>query len=307
MDYGVGRHDYQGDSSQPLHSAFPTIGVIGAPPVTSMISSTASTLGIKVIELPAEPTTLISHHEGVDHCSLIWCQEGALTESAITTLEAAGLHIFPSPQMFARRRALHLPGGPAQFSLMVARSAHNQAATWTVTELSYSSDILTGSITPPPNLSPRVLVKAQAMALESAASLSLIGVMSMRFDLVSDEILVRDIVFGPERDGLWTIEGARTSQVEQHIRAILDLPLGDTSHTAAHTVVEVFHKGVKPDMYRPYLHLMARTPLLKFYQYAHVHASGEVAGHLSISGDNLDYLRQEVLHAVAYISGEVDE
>ena len=305
MDSGAGGHEHKGDPSRFPYSAFPTIGIISTPPFASMISTAATLLGIKVIDFPT--SILTSQPQGLNQLSLIWCQEEALTESAITTLEAAGLRIYPSSQMYAKRRALHLPSGPAQFSLMVARSAHNQAATWTATELSYSSDILIGSITPAPSLSPRVLVKAQAMALEFAATLSLIGVMSLRFDLADGEVVVRDIVFGPDRDGLWTLEGACTSHVEQHIRAILDLPLGDTAHTAAHTVVGVFYKGDKANMYRPYLHLMARTPSLKFYQYAQMQAPGEIAGHLTISGDNLDYLRHEVLHAVAYISGEIDE
>ena len=65
--------------------------------------------------------------------------------------------------------------------------------------------------------------------------------------------------------------------------------------------------GSKTDMYRPYLHLMARTPALKFHQYRKEVRPGRKIGHVSMTGDNLVELRNEVAHALAYMSGEIDE
>jgi 5-(carboxyamino)imidazole ribonucleotide synthase len=65
--------------------------------------------------------------------------------------------------------------------------------------------------------------------------------------------------------------------------------------------------GSKSDMYRPYLHLMARTPSLKFHQYRKEVKPGRKIGHVSITGDNLVELRKEVEHALQYMSGEIDE
>jgi len=65
--------------------------------------------------------------------------------------------------------------------------------------------------------------------------------------------------------------------------------------------------GNKTDMYRPYLHLMARTPALKFHHYRKEVRPGRKIGHVNITGDNLVELRNEVAHALAYLSGEIDE
>ena len=65
--------------------------------------------------------------------------------------------------------------------------------------------------------------------------------------------------------------------------------------------------GEKSDMYRPYLHLMARTPSLKFHQYGKEVRAGRKIGHVTLIGENLLELQQEVQHAVDYMSGVIDE
>jgi 5-(carboxyamino)imidazole ribonucleotide synthase len=65
--------------------------------------------------------------------------------------------------------------------------------------------------------------------------------------------------------------------------------------------------GNKSDMYRPYLHLMARTPALKFHQYNVDARPGEVVGHVTLLGKNSSELIDEVQHALEYMSGEIDE
>jgi 5-(carboxyamino)imidazole ribonucleotide synthase len=117
---------------------------------------------------------------------------------------------------------------------------------------------------------------------------------------------------GPHVSGLWTIEGARTSQFEQHLRAVLDLPLGDPTMTAPIAVVgHMFIGGKlvgrKIDMYRPYLHLMARTPGLKFHQYGNEVSPGRKAGHITLLGERFEDLTNEIQHAIDYMSGEIDE
>ena len=65
--------------------------------------------------------------------------------------------------------------------------------------------------------------------------------------------------------------------------------------------------GEKKDMYRPYLHLMARNPELKFHQYRKEVRPGRKIGHVTAIGHNLVELRELVQHAVEYMSGEIDE
>jgi 5-(carboxyamino)imidazole ribonucleotide synthase len=111
----------------------------------------------------------------------------------------------------------------------------------------------------------------------------------------------------PHNSGHWTIEGARTSQFEQHLRAILDLPLGDPTMTAAFAVMGNILGGDKTDMYRPYLHLMARNPELKFHQYKKEVRKGRKIGHVTVIGKNLLELTEIAEHARDYMSGEIDE
>jgi 5-(carboxyamino)imidazole ribonucleotide synthase len=63
----------------------------------------------------------------------------------------------------------------------------------------------------------------------------------------------------------------------------------------------------KIDMYRPYLHLMARTPALKFHQYGNEASPGQKVGHITLLGESLEDLTNEIQHAIDYMSGEIDE
>jgi 5-(carboxyamino)imidazole ribonucleotide synthase len=111
----------------------------------------------------------------------------------------------------------------------------------------------------------------------------------------------------PHSSGNWTVDGSVTTQYEQHLRAILDLPLGDPAMSAPYVVTGNFYCGDKPNMYRPYLHLMARTPALKFHQYNNLALPGEVMGHITLAGDELPTLVKEIEHALEYLQGEIDE
>ena len=116
-----------------------------------------------------------------------------------------------------------------------------------------------------------------------------------------------ELALRPHNSGHWTIEGAKTSQFEQHLRAILDLPLGSTAVTNKYAVMGNVLGGEKTDMYRPYLHLMARTPGLHFHQYRKEVRLGRKIGHVTLCGENLLELKQEVAHAIDYMSGVIDE
>ena len=111
----------------------------------------------------------------------------------------------------------------------------------------------------------------------------------------------------PHSSGNWTVDGSITSQYEQHLRAVLDLPLGDPSMTAKYVVTGNVYCGDKPNMYRPYLHLMARTPAMKFHQYKGSFQSGELVGHITLAGNDLQVIIEEVKHALEYMQGVIDE
>ena len=194
-----------------------------------------------------------------------------------------------------------------EIAVMVARSAHGQAVTWAPTETVQSDGICTSTISPAPKLSQEMAEKAQHLALSIANDLSLIGVMAVEMFVKGDELFINELAMRPHNSGHWTIEGAKTSQFEQHLRAILDLPLGDPAMVAPHAVMGNILGGDKTDMYRPYLHLMARNPNLKFHQYKKEIRKGRKVGHVTVVGENLLELTEVIAHARDYMSGEIDE
>ncbi|MBU3642361.1 MAG: 5-(carboxyamino)imidazole ribonucleotide synthase [Candidatus Nanopelagicaceae bacterium] len=194
-----------------------------------------------------------------------------------------------------------------EIAVMVARSPHGQAATWAPTRTVQRDGICIETVTPVPEFSASQSEAAQNLALQIAEEIKLVGVMAVEIFVKGDELLINELALRPHNSGHWTIEGSVTSQFEQHLRAILDLPLGETSMVANWAVMGNILGGSKSDMYRPYLHLMARTPALKFHHYRKEVRPGRKIGHVTITGDNLVELRSEIDHALAYMSGEIDE
>jgi 5-(carboxyamino)imidazole ribonucleotide synthase len=194
-----------------------------------------------------------------------------------------------------------------EIAVMVARSPHSQATSWVPTQTIQSDGICTITISPAPLMSAEMSEKAQQIALDVAAEVKLIGVMAVEMFVKGDEIFINELAMRPHNSGHWTIDGARTSQFEQHLRAILDLPLGDPAMTDGYAVMGNILGKNKSDMYRPYLHLMARNPSLKFHMYGKEVRPGRKIGHVNVIGKDLVELRREIEHAVDYMSGEVDE
>lgn len=193
-----------------------------------------------------------------------------------------------------------------EISVMVARSPHGQAATWAPTQTIQSDGICTMTIAPA-QLATELSLNAQEMALSIAADIKLVGVMAVEIFVKGGNLFINELAMRPHNSGHWTIEGSATSQFEQHLRAILDLPLGDTAMVADFAVMGNVLGGEKTDMYRPYLHLMARTPKLKIHQYRKEVKPGRKIGHVTLIGENLVELTSEVQHAIDYMSGVIDE
>jgi 5-(carboxyamino)imidazole ribonucleotide synthase len=131
--------------------------------------------------------------------------------------------------------------------------------------------------------------------------------MAVEMFIIGEDFYINELALRPHNSGHWSIEGSETSQFEQHLRAILDLPLGSTALRSKFAVMGNVLGGEKSDMYRPYLHLMARTPNLKFHQYGKEVKPGRKIGHVTMCGENLLQLQQEVAHAVDYMNGVIDE
>jgi 5-(carboxyamino)imidazole ribonucleotide synthase len=195
----------------------------------------------------------------------------------------------------------------SEIAVMVARSPHGQATTWAPVETVQKDGICTLTITPAQSISSAVAERAQQLALDIAQIVGVVGVMAVEMFVKGDQIFINELAMRPHNSGHWSIEGSVTSQFEQHLRAILDLPLGSPALTHKFSVMGNVLGGEKTDMYRPYLHLMARSPELHFHQYKKDVRPGRKIGHVTACGDDLVHLTQEVEHARDYMSGVIDE
>ena len=195
----------------------------------------------------------------------------------------------------------------SEIAVMVARSPHGQATSWAPTETIQEDGICTLTITPAQSVAPEIAEQAQKLALDIAQEVGVIGVMAVEMFVKGEHLYINELAMRPHNSAHWTIDGSRTSQFEQHLRAILDLPLGDPAMTHDFAVMGNILGGEKTDMYRPYLHLMARNPDIKFHQYKKEVRIGRKIGHVTAVGSDLLQLTTDVKHARDYMSGEIDE
>ena len=194
-----------------------------------------------------------------------------------------------------------------EVAVLVARSPHGQAAVWAVTETVQEAGMCNETVTPAQNLTAELCGRAQRIALEIAGLVNLVGVMAVEMFVIGDRLLVNELAMRPHNSGHWTIDGSITSQFEQHLRAILDLPLGATDLLAPFAVMANVVGTEKTDLYRPYLHVFARDPGAKVHQYGKSVRPGRKLGHVTVIGSNASDLRQRAAHAADYISGVIDE
>jgi 5-(carboxyamino)imidazole ribonucleotide synthase len=284
-----------------VSKTFPTVGIIAGGPMAGMYVSSASSLGIDLLYLDPQ--------DSADKCDVVTIVGTSNSLTNTKRLEAAGVTVRPSFSAISlsKDRFNSEVEQDAHVCVMVARSPHGQATTWAPTEIVKSDGKWRMSITPARHLSDELQEKAQQLALDYSAAVGAVGVIAVEISINADEAIVVNVQMHPHSSGNWTVDGSVTNQYEQHLRAILDLPLGDPSMSAKYVVTGNFYCGDKPNMYRPYLHLMARTPALKFHQYKNSSVPGELMGHITLSGNDLTKVIEEIEHALEYMQGQIDE
>lgn len=195
-----------------------------------------------------------------------------------------------------------------ELSVLLARSPSGQAAAWPVVETVQTDGICTEVIAPAPDLEPEAARAATLVGLDIAAALEVTGVMAVElFELADGSVVVNELAMRPHNSGHWSMDGAVTGQFEQHLRAVLDLPLGSPRAREPWTVMGNVLGGEPTDLYPTYLHLMARDPELKVHLYGKGVRPGRKIGHVNVSGSDLADLRERARHAADYIQGVIDE
>jgi 5-(carboxyamino)imidazole ribonucleotide synthase len=196
----------------------------------------------------------------------------------------------------------------SELSAQVARSPHGQAVAYPVVRTVQTDGICTEVVAPAPDLSDELAVLAQSIALKVAGDLDVVGMLAVEmFHTRDGRVVINELAMRPHNSGHWTIDGAHTSQFENHLRAVLDLPLGDPALVAPHAVMVNVLGADKPDMYHPYLHTMARDPGLKVHMYGKDVRPGRKNGHVTVVGNDLSDLLARAHHAADYFTGVIDE
>lgn len=136
-----------------------------------------------------------------------------------------------------------------ELAALVARSPYGQGAAYPIVETVQEGGICTEVISPAPGLPKDLAAEAQSLALRVADELDVVGLLAVELFQTAGGLLVNELAMRPHNSGHWTIEGARTSQFEQHLRAVLDLPLGSTEPTARYTVMANVLGGDDPEVY----------------------------------------------------------
>jgi 5-(carboxyamino)imidazole ribonucleotide synthase len=144
------------------------------------------------------------------------------------------------------------------------------------------------------------------MALRIASALDVLGLLAVELFETPRGLLVNELAMRPHNSGHWTIEGARTSQFEQHLRAVLDLPLGSPAPAVpgGHTVMANLLGGTDPDIYDRYIHVMAADPGLKVHFYGKKVRRGRKIGHVTVvgaPGEDVGSLRDRARRAASYL------
>ena len=195
----------------------------------------------------------------------------------------------------------------AELSAQVARSASGQAVAYPVVRTVQTNGICTEVVCPAPGLSAEMAVTAQDLALQIAGQLDVVGMLAVEMFLTADGVLVNELAMRPHNSGHWSIDGAISSQFDNHLRGVLDLPLGSPQRLAPWVVMVNVLGGDQPDMYRAYRHVMARDPELRVHMYGKEVRPGRKIGHVTVLGEDLEDLLARAHHAADYLTGVIDE
>ncbi len=192
----------------------------------------------------------------------------------------------------------------------MARSPSGQVAVWPIVASTQRDGICHEVIAPAPDLAPALAADAAQIAMKIAGELGVTGVLAVElFETNDGRVLVNELAMRPHNTGHWTQDGSVTSQFENHLRAVLDLPLGAPDARARWTVMVNILGGANQTgrLYDGYPHAMARDPRLRVHLYGKEMRPGRKVGHVNAYGDDLEDCLERARHAAAWFAGDLGE
>lgn len=268
-------------------------------PVPAFTAVTAPVEAIAFGDEHGWPFVLKAVRGGYDGRGVWMPADATEAERLVTEQLARGTRLLAEAKVDLRR----------ELSAMVARSPFGQAATWPVVETVQRNGQCAVVIAPAPDLPDEIATAAETMALNLARELGVVGVMAVElFETHAGELLVNELAMRPHNSGHWGMDGARTGQFEQHLRAVLDYPLGDTAPLAPVTVMaNILGAPEAPamSMDERLHHLFARMPEAKVHLYGKGERPDRKIGHVNVLGDDVAVVREKAERAAHWMSHAV--
>ncbi|MFD6178286.1 MULTISPECIES: 5-(carboxyamino)imidazole ribonucleotide synthase [unclassified Isoptericola] len=234
--------------------------------------------------------------------------------------DGKGVRVVSSPDDVADWLQAVADGGPAllverkvpfvrELAALVARRPSGEVRTWPVVESVQRDGVCAEVVAPAPDLDPAVDAEARRIAVAVAEGLDVTGVLAVELFETreadgSTAVWVNELAMRPHNSGHWTIDGAVTSQFEQHLRAVLDLPLGETAARAPWTVMANVLGSTLDALTDALPEVLARFPEARVNLYGKGIRPGRKLGHVNVSGTDLDDVRRRALGAAALLRGE---
>ncbi|SDK57794.1 5-(carboxyamino)imidazole ribonucleotide synthase [Actinopolyspora mzabensis] len=205
-----------------------------------------------------------------------------------------------APLMVEQRVALR-----RELAVLVARSPFGQGGAWPVVETVQSEGICVRVLAPAPDASEELTQRAQDIALRIADELGMVGVLAVEMFETVDGLVINELAMRPHNSGHFSIDGSRTSQFEQHLRAVLDYPLGTTELTApAVAMGNILAAPTEPRMSvdERVHHLFARFPGAKLHLYGKTERPGRKVGHVNMLGERMDEVSERARLAAHWLA-----
>lgn len=233
---------------------------------------------------------------GYDGRGVVLADDAAAAREAVARYLADGVAVLLEERVVTRR----------ELSALVARSPLGQGAAWPVVETVQRDGICVTVLAPAPGLSAEVAARAEQLGLRIAEELGVVGVLAVElFETAAGELLVNELAMRPHNSGHWTMNGAVTSQFEQHLRAVLDYPLGDTRPLAPVTVMANVLGAPEPpamSVDERLHHLFGRIPDAHVHLYGKAERPGRKIGHVNVLGSDAGAVRERAERAAHWLS-----
>ena len=253
----------------------------------------------RVVETEGDVEDFLSVHGGA-----------AVLKTAMGGYDGKGVRIVRSPAEASDWLAAAADGGPRvlieekvnyerEVAIQVARNPRGELVAWPLVESLQRDGVCSEVIAPAPRLTEALQAEAVHIASVIAHALDVTGMLAVELFEVHGRLLVNELAMRPHNSGHWTIEGSVTSQFEQHLRAVLDWPLGDTAALAPVTVMANVLGGARRD-------LMAAWPAIddpgaKLHVYGKDIRPGRKVGHVTVCGTSVDDTRQRAARVAAWV------